>query len=962
MRRSNGGNQARLGDDRIDPELQPHRSPGGPVQCLGMTFESDEARRAYFLERLREKLSDPEFRKIEGFPIGKDEDILALSDPPYYTSCPNPFLERIIKKYCKSYDPKKDVYRCESFAGDVSEGKYDRFYKLHPYPTKVPHLAIMRYILHYTAPGDVVFDGFCGTGMTAVAAQMCGDKRAVQSLGYEIDSEFNIFRKSKDGQKYLNTIPFSKLGVRYSIINDLSPAATFIAYNCNTLIDNKIFEHEGYRFLEEVEKECGWMYLTLHRPNQDQIKKATSYIKDNQVDSLTRDSVIPLGRMKYTVWSDVFICPECAHEIIFWNAAVDKDNGKVLEIMQCPNCSSNLAKKDMQRAWVTKIDKSINKIICQAKQVPVLISYTFGTARFNKVPDSFDCALIEKINDIEFSMWFPTDRMPEGEESRRNDKIGITNIHHFYSKRNLCYLASFLNKIDTRKYLFTLTRVSQQITKLYRFTYQNGVWGAGGGPLSGTLYIPSLIKELAISEQLKLAIRDQVKTRGAHNLKSPAITTQSSSNLNIIQDNCIDYIFVDPPFGGNLMYSELNILWEAWFRIFTNNKMEAIENKVQKKGLMEYKDLMFSCFSEFFRILKPGRWITIEFHNSKNSVWNAIQDALLLAGFVIADVRTLDKKKGTFKQVTSGGTVKQDLIISAYKPSSSLEERFKIEAETEDGVWDFVRDHLQQLPIFVSNDGQAEIIVERQNFLLFDRMVAFHLRRGAAVPISAAEFYTGLAQRFPERDGMFFLSEQAAEYDNKRMNVKEIIQLQLSVIDESSAIQWLKQQLAKKPQTLQDLTPTFMKELAGWSKHEKLLELRELLDQSFIMYEGEGDVPGPIHSYLSTTFDELRNLTKTDPTLMAKAKNRWYIPDHRRAGDLEKLREKALLKEFHLIAESKKRIKEFRIEAVRAGFKKCWDEGDHKTILDVAKKLPSSVVEEDSHLLMYTDLARMRQG
>ena len=53
------------------------------VECLGMTFEKDEARRAYFLEKLKDKLKDPEFRKIEGFPIGSDEDILALSDPPY---------------------------------------------------------------------------------------------------------------------------------------------------------------------------------------------------------------------------------------------------------------------------------------------------------------------------------------------------------------------------------------------------------------------------------------------------------------------------------------------------------------------------------------------------------------------------------------------------------------------------------------------------------------------------------------------------------------------------------------------------------------------------------------------------------------------------------------------------------------------------------------------------------------
>ena len=57
-----------------------------PVECLGLTFPNDEARRAYFTEKLREKLQDPEFRKMDGFPIGKDEDILALSDPPYYLS------------------------------------------------------------------------------------------------------------------------------------------------------------------------------------------------------------------------------------------------------------------------------------------------------------------------------------------------------------------------------------------------------------------------------------------------------------------------------------------------------------------------------------------------------------------------------------------------------------------------------------------------------------------------------------------------------------------------------------------------------------------------------------------------------------------------------------------------------------------------------------------------------------
>ena len=261
------------------------------------------------------------------------------------------------------------------------------------------------------------------------------------------------------------------------------------------------------------------------------------------------------------------------------------------------------------------------------------------------------------------------------------------------------------------------------------------------------------------------------------------------------------------------------------------------------------------------------------------------------------------------------GAVKQDLVISSYKPNRGLEERFKLEAGTEEGVWDFVRIHLKQLPIFVSKNGQAEVIAERQNYLLFDRMVAFHVQRGVSVPLSASEFYAGLEQRFPSRDGMYFLPDQVAEYDKKRMSVQEILQLELLVTDESSAIQWLKQQLFKKPQTAGDLKPQFMQEIGGWQKNEKMLELDELLEQNFLRYDGKGEVPSQIHSYLSTNFKELRNLPKDDEDLRRKAKDRWYMPDTNRAGDLEKLRERALLREFEDYQESKqKRLKVFRVE------------------------------------------------
>lgn len=932
-------------------KLFEHEQPAessGRIECLGMSFPSEEARRAHFLEKLRESLQDSAFRRIEGFPIGSDDDILALSDPPYYTACPNPFIPAFMRQYGTSYDSTKP-YSCEPFAADVSEGKNDSIYNAHSYHTKVPHKAIMRYILHYTEPGDVVFDGFCGTGMTGVAAQLCADKAMVESLGYKVDKDGTVFQEriGENGTKFWE--PFARLGARRAVLNDLSPAATFIAYNYNTPIDIQAFEREAKRLLKEVQDTCGWMYETTHTDG------------------------VGTGRINYTVWSDVFICSECMHEIVFWEAAVDKTAGTVLKEFPCPHCHAVLSKRRLEHAWTTNFDKEINQTIRQAKQVPVLINYSVGKNRYEKVPDAFDLALIARIADADIPHWFPVDRMPDGEESRRNDDIGITHVHHFFTKRNLYVFSALYDRAHSSLLKCALLggyTVGLKTARFLPLRWINKDTGPMKPHTAGTLYVPSLNGEQnwfnIFAARVQAAIRAQRGLRGVRSLQHtwslPIVSTASSSSV-AEAENLVDYSFTDPPFGGNLMYSELNFVCEAWLRVVTNNKTEAIQNKVQQKGLLEYQELMARCFNEYSRLLKPGRWITVEFHNSKNAVWNAIQEALQHVGYVIADIRTLDKKQGSFKQVTSASAVKQDLIISAYKPNGGLESRFRLTAGTDEDVWDFVRTHMRQLPVFVSKDGHAEAIAERQNFLLFDRMVAFHVQRGVTVPLSATEFYAGLEQRFPPRDGMYFLTEQVAEYDRKRMTVKEVLQLELYVKDEESALQWLKQQFTKKPQTFQEIHPHFMKELGGWEKYERSLELAELLEQNFLRYDGTGDVPSQIHSYLSSNFKELRSLEKSDSALRAKAKDRWYVPDPRKAGDLEKLRDRALLKEFDEYRESaQKKLKVFRLEAVRAGFRRAWQDRDYATIIAVARKIPESVLQEDPKLLMWFDQALTRTG
>jgi DNA modification methylase len=1024
-------------------DLETPAKPQGPVECLGLTFENDEARREHFLGLLREgleelhaKLGGVPFTTVEdavermksvekwpmgddarlrelaermrhaekgkdllqrwkdevGFPHGAIEDILNLSDPPYYTACPNPFIADFIKRYGKPYDPNVP-YSKEPFAADVSEGKNDPIYNAHSYHTKVPHKAIMRYILHYTEPGDVVFDGFCGTGMTGVAAQLCGDKKTVESLGYRVDDQGVIYQQETDENGKTIWKPFSKLGPRRAVLNDLSPAATFIAYNYNTPVDVQAFEREAKRILKEVEEECGWMYATLASEvasRGSRVESQEDDVAEEWAEKLrackTADEIGKLlssehsilgmgptwGQINYIVWSDVFVCPECTQEVVFWEAAVDKQAGKVHGEFPCPHCSARLTKRNMDRAWVTRYDKAIGQTIRQAKQVPVLINYSVGKKRYEKTPDAFDLALTEKIEKLDIPYWFPTDPIPEGDKTGEPLRIGITHVHHFYTKRNLWVLDSFAHKSQKQlvRALWVATACTEGLSALNR----ERPFGLPS-KLSGTLYVSSMIREI----NALAFLRRKIEKYEARSLGPYTLMASQSSTLLDEPDLSVDYIFTDPPFGGNLMYSELNFLWEAWLKVFTNNKPEAIENKVQGKGLPEYQRLMTECFKEYYRVLKPGRWMTVEFHNSKNSVWTSIQEALQTAGFVIADVRTLDKKQGSFNQVTQAGAVKQDIIISCYKPNGGLEERFKLEAGTEEGVWDFVRTHLRQLPVFVSKDGKAEVIAERQNYLLFDRMVAFHVQRGVTVPLSAAEFYAGLARRFPERDGMYFLPEQVAEYDKKRMKVSEVLQLQLFVTDEASAIQWLKASLTRKPQTFQELHPQFLKEIGGWQKHEKPLELSELLEQNFLRYDGKGPIPAQIVSWmkqssslrelisseLRVTSDEPKysELETRNPELLRAAKDRWYVPDPNKASDLEKLRERALLREFEEYRESSaRRLKVFRLEAVRAGFKKAWQERDYATIIAVARKIPENVLQEDPKLLMWYDQALTRMG
>lgn len=852
---------------------------------------ADAARLEAAREELRKRL--PEMRRLPGCPLGSDEDILAMSYPPYYTACPNPF----IADWLANLDRPGDDDRPDPgpFASDVVEGKGNAFYKAHSYPTKVPHPAIMRFILHYTRPGDVVLDGFAGSGMTGVAAQACGNPD--QKVRHAIEDELGA-----DNIEW---------GVRRAILAELGPSATFIAAGVNLPIDGDAFDQASQDLLDRFDREYGWMYQT----------------------TVTLENGEPFeAGIDYVVWSEVFTCPHCGAEVVFYDAAFDSETGRVDDEFCCPSCGAALGKRALERRKVQERTLA-GDLVERVEFRPVRIAWRSKRGTGEKHFEESDRSVLDRVRQLRVS-GFPSKKLPLDVlvHGTRLGPKGFEKVHHLWPNRALAALSVL--------WAWTAEE-SDPLTRLaLRFWMEQAFWGLSwmnryrwnvysqvGQYMPGVYYVPSLTAECSVRYNLEGSSPTRGKRPSLTKLwqSSPAsvgnvmISTGSSAALPV-PDASVDYVFVDPPFGQNIPYSDLALVIEEWHRVTTSASEEATQDPFKGRGLDDYAELMRRCFAEFFRVLKPGRWMTVEFSNHSNDVWLRIQDALASAGFVVADTRVFDKDQLSYRQVTADNAVKHDLVISAYKPAEAAEHSFGVAAGTEDAAWVFVREHLSRVPVTEGRRGRAMVVRERQADRVYERMVAYHVARNTLVPMTAAEFYAGLEQRFPVRDGMYFLPEQAEEYERFRITFKEFAAQTLFIRDESSAVQWLRQLLKDRPRSFADIQPEFMREMqSGVASWEELPELRDMLEANFVD-DGSG---------------------------------RWMVPDPKKSEHLDQLRTRALLREFDAYAASRGPLKKFRSEAVRAGFRAAWADRDFDTIVAVGRRLPPDAFVEDSALLHY---------
>ena len=259
---------------------------------------------------------------------------------------------------------------------------------------------------------------------------------------------------------------------------------------------------------------------------------------------------------------------------------------------------------------------------------------------------------------------------------------GIRSVSDMYTDRNRLALTTLWKAV--------LEEPDERIRRALAFAFTNTAWhgtrmrrfNARGGhrPLTGTLYVPQLSAEANVLQVMQKKVRQLCSYYAAFQPtidEPPHVMSGSATDLSQISDESIDYVFTDPPFGSNIFYADCNLIWEAWLGRVTDPTLEAVVNRSLSltdggKSLDDYSELMARSMTEVARVLKPGGWATVVFHNTDSAVWRALSRAASDAGFEFHEASSLIRMQQSHKGYKGRGGRENvahfDVVMNLRKP------------------------------------------------------------------------------------------------------------------------------------------------------------------------------------------------------------------------------------------------------------------------------------------------------
>ena len=575
-----------------------------------------------------------------------------------------------------------------------------------PYPTKISPEAIALYIAAHTNPGDTVFDGFGGSGTTGLAALLC--ERPTEELRAEaVRLGLNV-----------------QWGPRNAVLYELGSLGSFVGQTLTNPPDPCAFKKAAEDLLAAGAAEDGWMYEAS-------------------------DPWAGKGSLRHLIWSDELLCPGCSKVVPMWDACVSLNPAKVSSTFVCPDCGHNAPMDEVQRETVEEHDEVLNEQRILRRRSMARVYGSTGKLRWSRAATSSDLALFERIEAEPIPSCVPQMPIPWGDLYRKGYHQGITHVHHFYTRRNLIVFARMWERAGAysgalrdglRFWLLSYNAAHGTImTRVVAKSAQKDMVVTSAQP--GVLYISGLPVEKNFFAGLRRKLTTISKAFETVHGSSGKIEVVHGSSCDVaLPDHSIDYVFTDPPFGANIPYAELSFINEAWLGKLTDREDEAIVSPDQQKSIDEYRHLLTRSFSEARRILKPTGKATMVFHSASAEVWNALQRAYQDAGFDVDYAGVLDKKQGSFKQVTAAGSVRGDPVL-LLGPRQAVKADNKGSFTADECVWTVAKD-LHRAAI--ASEDPSEATPQR----LYSRLVTYFLSNHQKVPLDANQFYRWYAEQY----------------------------------------------------------------------------------------------------------------------------------------------------------------------------------------------------------------------
>lgn len=544
------------------------------------------------------------------------------------------------------------------YAKPLPSSRSGAFYNTFPYPTKISPEAIAVYIACTTNPGDVVLDAFAGSGSAGIAALLCEHPT----------------KRMQEIAKSLNVAPV--WGARNAVLYEIGTYATFAIKTILSRITNREFTEAVECFLKKAQDLVGELYEVT-------------------------DPVGAAGTVRYVIWSEMLICPNCHAEISYFEHATSRNPVQFKDEILCPYCKKAHHIDEMTFATEEYYDRLLQRQAFRKKRIPAWIYGTTKGCNWDRKATEEDVVRVAKIESE-----YPSSDIPQeiqwGELHRSGYHYGITHLHHFYTARNYIVMSKLWkltetypgNIADALK-LLLLSYNASHCTLMTRVVAKKKAKDfILTSAQSGVLYISKLPVEKNILLGLKRKVKPFAETYAMLQNCTGRVTIHNSSSINMKESNdSVDFVFTDPPFGDFIPYAEVNQINELWLNRVTNREDEIIISASQGKDVLAYQELLTQVFNEINRVLKPNHYASIVFHAAKAKVWEAFSEAVTGAGLQIILTNILDKNQASFKQVVSDGAVQGDPLFLLKK---SFEKKYASRLSDEDVLRLLLADHITE--------------------------------------------------------------------------------------------------------------------------------------------------------------------------------------------------------------------------------------------------------------------------